>query len=88
MNESAWLPRSIYFTAMVGTIFVVLPLEAVAVKLACPRVRSLIAKTSSRTAPLLSADLAAENGAGRFQPNWTPAMDAVGQPITPRPIRG
>jgi molybdate transport system permease protein len=48
------VPHWIYLPAAVGTIFVVLPLVAVAVKVDWPHFWSLITSTSSRTALLLS----------------------------------
>ncbi len=48
------MPRWVYVPAAVGTVFVVLPLVAVAVKVDWPNFWSLITSTSSRTALLLS----------------------------------
>lgn len=54
MNRPTGVPHWIYLPAAVGTIFVVLPLVAVAVKVDWPHFWSLITSTSSRTALLLS----------------------------------
>lgn len=48
------MPRWVYVPAAAGTVFVVLPLVAVAVKVDWPNFWSLITSTSSRTALLLS----------------------------------
>ncbi|MGH3531302.1 MAG: molybdate ABC transporter permease subunit, partial [Mycobacterium sp.] len=59
MNRSTGVPRWVYIPAAVGTIFVVLPLVAVAVKVDWPHFWSLITSTSSKTALLLSLKTAA-----------------------------
>lgn len=59
MNGAAGLPRWVYFPAGVGTVFVVLPLVAVAVKVDWPHFWSLITSSSSRTALVLSCKTAA-----------------------------
>ena len=48
------LPRWVYFPAAVGTVFVVLPLLAIAIKVDWPNFWSLITSPSSSTALLLS----------------------------------
>jgi molybdate transport system permease protein len=59
VNRTARVPRWVYVPAAVGTIFVVLPLVAVAVKVDWPHFWSLITSSSSRTALLLSMKTAA-----------------------------
>jgi molybdate transport system permease protein len=59
VNGSAGVPRWVYVPAAVGTLFVVLPLVAVAVKVDWPHFWSLITSTSSKTALLLSMQTAA-----------------------------
>src|SRR6202453_4155685 len=53
------LPRWVYVPAAAGTIFVVLPLLAIAVKVDWPNFWSLITSSSSKTALLLSLKTAA-----------------------------
>jgi molybdate transport system permease protein len=53
------LPRWVYVPATVGTLFVVLPLSAIAIKVDWPNFWSLIASPSSKTALLLSLKTAA-----------------------------
>jgi molybdate transport system permease protein len=59
VTRSTGVPRWVYIPAVVGTIFVVLPLVAVAVKVDWPHFLSLITGTSSKTALLLSIRTAA-----------------------------
>ncbi|OBI41482.1 molybdenum ABC transporter permease subunit [Mycobacterium kyorinense] len=59
MKTPSGLPRWVYLPAAVGTIFVLTPLVAVAVKVDWPHFWSLITSTSSRTALLLSIKTAA-----------------------------
>ncbi len=54
MSSSANLPRWVYVPAAAGTVFVVLPLLAIAVKVDWPNFWSLITSSSSKTALLLS----------------------------------
>jgi molybdate transport system permease protein len=53
------LPRWVYIPAAVGTLFVVLPLFAIAIKVDWPNFWSLITSPSSKTALLLSLKTAA-----------------------------
>ncbi|WP_232066559.1 ABC transporter permease [Mycobacterium parmense] len=57
------LPRWVYVPAAAGTVFVVLPLLAIAVKVDWPHFWSLITASSSRTALLLSLKTAAASTA-------------------------
>lgn len=59
MTGPARLPRWIYVPATVGTVFVVLPLVAVAVKVDWPHFGELVTSASSRTALWLSVKTAA-----------------------------
>jgi molybdate transport system permease protein len=59
VTRSTGVPRWVYIPAVAGTIFVVLPLVAVAVKVDWPHFWSLITGTSSKTALLLSMKTAA-----------------------------
>ncbi|MGH3967386.1 MAG: ABC transporter permease [Mycobacterium sp.] len=59
MASPEQLPRWVYVPAVVGTVFVALPLVAVAVKVDWPRFWELITSASSRTALLLSVKTAA-----------------------------
>lgn len=63
MNGSIGVPRWVYIPAAAGTVFVALPLVAVAVKVDWPHFWSLITSTSSRTALLLSIKTAAASTA-------------------------
>lgn len=63
MKTPSGLPRWVYVPAAVGTIFVLTPLAAVAVKVDWPHFWSLITSTSSRTALLLSVKTAAASTA-------------------------
>jgi molybdate transport system permease protein len=59
LSRSAVLPRWIYVLAVIGGVFVALPLVAMAVKVDWPRFLSLITSRESRTALLLSLRTAA-----------------------------
>lgn len=59
MTAPARLPRWVYIPAAVGTVFVVLPLAAVALKVDWPHFWQLITSASSRTALWLSIKTAA-----------------------------
>lgn len=56
--HSTDLPRWVYLPAAVGTVFVVLPLLAIAIKVDWPHFWSLITSSSSRTALALSLQTA------------------------------
>ena len=59
MHRPAGLPRWVYLPAALGTVFVALPLTAMAVKVDWPHFGSLITSPSSVTALLLSLKTAA-----------------------------
>ena len=59
MHRPTDLPRWVYVPAAAGTIFVVLPLLAIAIKVDWPNFWSLITSSSSKTALLLSLKTAA-----------------------------
>lgn len=59
MDRPTDLPRWVYVPAAVGTVFVVLPLFAIAVRVDWPNFWSLITSSSSKTALLLSLRTAA-----------------------------
>ena len=63
MNRPAGLPRWLYIPAVVGVVFVGLPLVAMAVKVDWPNFIGLISSPSSRTALLLSLRTAAASTA-------------------------
>ena len=63
MHGPTDLPRWVYIPAAAGTVFVVLPLFAIAIKVDWPNFWSLIASPSSRTALLLSLKTAAASTA-------------------------
>lgn len=63
MTGPSWLPRWVYVPAVVGTVFVVLPLVAVAVKVDWPHFWQLITSASSRTALWLSVKTASTSTA-------------------------
>ncbi|OOK77645.1 putative membrane protein [Mycobacterium kansasii] len=59
MRRPADLPRWVYLPAAAGTVFVVLPLIAIALKVDWPNFWSMIASASSKTALVLSLKTAA-----------------------------
>jgi molybdate transport system permease protein len=59
MHRPTDLPRWVYIPAAVGTVFVALPLFAIAIKVDWPNFWSLITSPSSKTALLLSLKTAA-----------------------------
>ncbi|OBG74453.1 MULTISPECIES: ABC transporter permease [unclassified Mycobacterium] len=63
MSRRTPLPRWVYLPAVAGTLFVLLPLLAIAVKVDWPNFWSLITSSSSRTALLLSLKTAAASTA-------------------------
>jgi molybdate transport system permease protein len=63
LSQPSGPPRWIYVPAVVGAVFVVLPLVAMAVKVDWPQFFSLIGSDSSRTALLLSLRTAAASTA-------------------------
>ena len=63
MHRPTDLPRWVYLPAGIGTVFVVLPLLAIAVKVDWPNFWSLITSPSSKTALLLSLKTAAASTA-------------------------
>ncbi len=63
MHRPTDLPRWVYVPAGVGTVFVVLPLLAIAVKVDWPNFWSLITSSSSQTALFLSLKTAAASTA-------------------------
>ncbi|MBV9088779.1 MAG: molybdate ABC transporter permease subunit [Mycobacteriaceae bacterium] len=63
MNQRSWLPRWIYVPAALGTLFVALPLVAMAVRVNWPQFGTLITARSSRIALLLSLRTAAASTA-------------------------
>jgi molybdate transport system permease protein len=63
LSQPAGLPRWIYLPAIVGAVFVVLPVAAMAVKVPWPQFFSLISSDSSRIALLLSLRTAAASTA-------------------------
>jgi len=63
LNQRSWLPRWIYVPAALGTLFVALPLVAMAVRVNWPQFGTLITARSSRIALLLSLRTAAASTA-------------------------
>ena len=63
MHRPTDLPRWVYIPAAVGTVFVLLPLFAIAIKVDWPNFWSLITSRSSSTALLLSLKTAAASTA-------------------------
>ena len=80
MDRPTDLPRWVYVPAAAGTVFVVLPLLAIAVKVDWPHFGSLIGSRSSRTALLLSLKTAAAStpfGQSRPVPTAKQAMPMI-----------
>ena len=65
-GRSTDLPRWVYVPAAAGTLFVVVPLLAIALKVDWPNFWSLITSDSSKTALLLSLKTAAAESAPRI----------------------